>query len=249
MQEERFDLNQVNVSGRIYKIWSRSDGNIYMRIENENKERVTIALPNGQVNGEEVSLQSGDDIQVEGYLKDFAYQDALNHFFKSDGRVKSLKELPELQSLVHSGAGPQRYLMAVVPEKLTRIAPPAETQVRVEGIVFRKWSFGDNHCVRLLVFDENTPIDTIRDNGDIHRSPHSIVAIVPKEIYKQVQIRQRVRISGTFTERIYHEKLSKTLKIMKQDNVISQMPEGVMNFGVSIAQLYVEVKSMIAFTR
>ena len=123
MQEERFDLNQVKVSGRIYKIWARSDGNIYMRIENENKERVTIALPDGQVNGKDVSLKSGDEIQVEGYLKDLAYQDTLSQFFRSSGRLKSLKELPELQALVDSGEGVHRYLMAVVPEILTETKP------------------------------------------------------------------------------------------------------------------------------
>ena len=123
MQEERFDLNQVKVNGRIYKIWARSDGNIYMRIENENKERVTIALPDGQVNGKDVSLKSGDEIQVEGYLKDLAYQDTLSQFFRSSGRLKSLKELPELQALVDSGEGVHRYLMAVVPEILTETKP------------------------------------------------------------------------------------------------------------------------------
>lgn len=249
MQEERFDLNQVKVSGRIYKIWARSDGNIYMRIENENKERVTIALPEGQVNGEEVSLKSGDEIQVEGYLKDFAYQDRLSQFFRSDGRLKYLQELPALQTLVHSGEGVKRYLMAVVPENLTMTETRSKTEVKVEGNVFRKWHFDDTYCVRLLVFDENTPIDTVRENGDIHRTPHSIVAIVPKEMYKQINFQQRVRISGTFTERIYYERLIKTLKIMNYESVSSQIPEVVENFGITIPQLYVGVKSMIAFTR
>ena len=249
MNLERLDLNQAIVSGKIYKIWSRRDGNVYLRIDNQKKERVTIILPDGQVNGHDVSLKKGDLLQVEGYLKDFAYEDSLSQYFSRSGRKNYLKELPPLRELIASGAGVERYMMAVVPKSLTISDTETENTVRVEGIVISKWHFGDNYCIRMLVFDENAPIETVKENGVVHRSPHSIIAILPETLFKQVHERQRIRIGGSFTERIYHERLKKALEAMKQQDVAAQVPQEVLAFTVSMVQMYINVKSMIAYTR
>ena len=141
------------------------------------------------------------------------------------------------------------YMMAIVPKSLTISDTETENTVRVEGIVISKWHFGENYCIRMLVFDENAPIENVKENDVVHRSPHSIISILPETLFKQVQIRQRIRIGGSFTERIYHERLKRALEAMKQQDVAAQVPQEVLAFTVSMVQMYINVKSMIAYTR
>jgi hypothetical protein len=71
---ERFDGNHVDFTGLVTKIWARSSGDVFARIaigeapdeEEDNPEpraidaRLTLRLPDGQVNGQDISLLKGD---------------------------------------------------------------------------------------------------------------------------------------------------------------------------------------------
>ena len=87
LSPERFDANQVELSGVVTRIWARR-GDVFARLDTSSAQqqdssallRCTLRFPNGLVNGQEVSLLKGDGLHLTGYLEDLPGEETLRDF-------------------------------------------------------------------------------------------------------------------------------------------------------------------------
>jgi len=187
-------------------------------------------------------------VQVSGYLNGSQQAEPLSLFFKRGGRAKFLADLPALQALIPKAAMAEHFQMTVIPIRWETATETIENVVRVEGLVIRKWQYRDDFFLRMLVFDEQSGIVSTDENNVIHRQPHQVVAVLPEAFYKQVQIKQRMRISGSLVTLEMHERLKHALQQLKEFDVAAQVPSEVLAFTISSLQLFVQVRSMIVFS-
>ena len=79
--EEKFDLNRVQVSGIVQRIWDYGE-DIFVRLEfypDEDRppRYITLKITGGMIDGEFVTLQPGELVQVEGHLADARYTESI----------------------------------------------------------------------------------------------------------------------------------------------------------------------------
>lgn len=240
---ERFDGNQVEFTGIVTKIWSRSNGDVFARIafrdtstdeEDDTSPRLTLKLTNGQVGGQDVSLLKGDVLHVTGYLSDTTQWETLRDFLLKAREPDLIEKIPELAAA--SEAQVKRVITCVTAEALEvlPIKPseiPAQNTARLEGVVARVWEFGGHLFARIAVYDRHTSVTTHPgNNGRVRRIPHYVTVQFPHEQVdgRGVNIKQkdRIRVSGGLGSRVYSENLRSFLLNAQKGDVLANLSDG-----------------------
>ena len=99
---ERFDANQVALSGAITRIWARGS-DVFARLDTGNSteaddlseqvNRATLLFPGGRLSGQELSLLKGDCLRLAGYLVDLTQSENLQDFLRKAEKLELLDEL------------------------------------------------------------------------------------------------------------------------------------------------------------
>ena len=255
--EERFDINQVQISGVIQKIWDY-DQDIFLRLrfkppEDKPDRFVTLSIPDGMVAGQLVSLQRGEMIQVEGHLVDVPYTEDIRQFFrdaKATNIFDSLEDKARWLNVQVKRIGTQVAVTSLAPVS----NDPRLNAVIVQGIAVRVWRGGADLFTRLAIYDQHTSIISQEKGKLPRRKPHYITLrfIERKAGNKAVQIkkRQRLRVSGHLHVRNYKQSLEDVLKRADQVVLLKDIPEHQADEIAAMREsLYVVVESAILMTR
>ena len=230
MTQEQFDLNRCTVSGILQKIWDRH-GDIFLRLaflpEADKPLRyLTLRLPEGQVDGQLISLQPGERIRVSGYLVDAPYTESLAEFLW-DARKKDLlddlENTDQLRQIQIKRIGTRLDVLEL--ERLQADAAPQGANVMVQGVVAKVWDSSRHRMVRLAIYDQYTEITKKGQNGKRpKRKPHYITArFVDGKVGDQeitLRKRNRIRLSGALQIRFYKETLREVLMRSGNANLV-----------------------------
>lgn len=264
---ERFDANQVELSGVITRIWARR-GDIFARLDTNNApesndertlHRATLCFPAGLVNGQEVSLLKGDFLHLTGYLEDLPGEETLRDFLFKAGELNLLEEHPALGKLE---GRTRRAMTCVVPETTCISAAsnvsknvPANA-IRIEGVVAKTWDYDGHRFARLAVYDQYTrTTNQPGKNGRPHRIPHYVTVqfengqIAGRPV--SLKAKDRCRISGLLVDRPYSENLRTFLLDLRQVNVLAELPnsDDLAEIRIRRSSACVLAQAMVQFTR
>jgi hypothetical protein len=245
---ERFDANQVEIYGLVTKIWARSSGDVFARVtigeisepDEDNLEarsldsRLTLQLPMGQVNGQDISLFKGDALHLTGYLSDLTQWETLRDFLLKARQVSLSERIPELAPAL--GAQVKRILTCVIPENLEILDPKIgqitlQSTARLEGVVARVWEYGGHLFTRLAVYDQHTLTSHMPGNhGRERRIPHYVTVQFTNEQVDgrgvNLKPKDRIRVSGTLGCRVYSENLRTFLISAHKADVLAHLSDG-----------------------
>ena len=245
---ERFDGNQVEFTGLVTKIWARSSGDVFARIafgespddEDDPSEpnpidtRLTLRLPNGQVNGQDISLLKGDIVHVTGYLSDITQWETLRDFLLKARQASLVERIPELASAMDAQL--KRMVTCVIPETLQVMAiKPGQTSLqssaRLEGVVARVWEYGGHLFARVAVYDSHTQVTAAPgNNGRERRVPHYVtVQFLNEQVDGRgvnLKTKDRIRVSGILGSRVYSENLRSFLLSAHKADVLATLSDG-----------------------
>jgi hypothetical protein len=245
---ERYDRNQVELTGLITKIWARSTGDVFARIaigvvsdeEDINPKpeaidaRLTLQLPNGQVNGEDISLLKGDVVKITGYLSDITQWETLRDFLLKVRQISLIERISELAPAIDARV--KHMLTCVVPETLEVLPVRSaryilQSSACLEGVVAKLWEFGGHLFARLAVYDHYTQItDMPGNNGRTRRIPHYVtVQFTNEQVDGRVvnlKRQDRMRVSGALGSRIYSENLRTFLLSAHKADVLANLSDG-----------------------
>jgi primosomal replication protein N len=245
---ERFDTNQVELTGLVTKIWARSTGDVFARInigevldeEEANPRpgtidgRLTLRLPNGQVNGQDISLLKGDAVHITGFLSDLTQWETLREFLLKVRQVNLVERIPELAPAIDARV--KRMLTCVVPETLKVLETgignyTPESTARLEGVVARVWEYGGHLFARLAVYDHHTLTTHMPgNNGRERRIPHYVtVQFTNEQVDGRVinlKHQDRIRVSGMLASRVYSENLRTFLLSAHQASLLANLSDG-----------------------
>lgn len=265
---ERFDVNQVEFTGVVTKIWSRSNGDVYARIafgdlaseeEEDTSPRLTLRLPQGQVQREDISLLKGDVLRVSGYLGDTTQWETLRDFLLKAREPDLIEKIPELAPA--SGAQVKRVVTCVTPEALEVLSVkmtemPVQNIARLEGVVARVWEFGGHLFARVAVYDRYTETTPHPGNhGRTRRIPHYVTVQFPHEQVDgrgvNIKPKDRIRVSGGLGSRVYSENLRSFLLNAQKGDVLATLSDGQAPDEVWTAyvQTCLVAQKLIQFTR
>jgi hypothetical protein len=245
---ERFDCNQVELVGLVTKIWARSTGDIFARLtigedsvdvkdppeSGAVDARLTLLLPGGQVNGQDISLIKGDALHIAGYLNDITQWDSLGDFLLKARQTNLIERVPEL--LPAMDARVKRLVTCLIPESLQVLVARTSRTIpqsiaRLEGVVARVWEYGGHLFARLAVYDQHTPTtNTPVNNGRKRRIPHYVTVQFTNEQVDgrgvNLKPKDRIRVSGTLGSRVYSENLRTFLISAHKADVLANLSDG-----------------------
>ena len=254
--KERFDINQVQISGVIQKIWDYAQ-DIFLRLrfkpEGERSDRyVTLRIPDGMIAGQLISLQPKELIQVDGHLVDTPYTEDMRQFFKDTKATHILENAQNKANWLDvkvKRIGTQIDVQALAPVN----RDPQLNLAMVQGIAVRVWRGGADMFVRLAMYDEFSPIlEQLKDKLP-RRKPHYITLrfIDGKAGDKKVHIkkRQRLRASGHLHIRFYKQSLENVLKRAGREELLETIPTHQADEVTALRDsLYVVAESVTLFT-
>lgn len=101
---ERFDINQATLTGRVQKLWGRGE-DVFARLrvsrrglvaedDDAQSTYVTLRFPKGSANGASITLQPGDLICVQGYLTHTKFDETLRKFLDAAGAPEFFGRIP-----------------------------------------------------------------------------------------------------------------------------------------------------------
>lgn len=244
---ERFDGNQVELTGLVTKIWARSTGDVFARLsvgeisqDEGNYEpttfdaHLTLQLPNGQVNGQDISLLKGDLLHVTGYLRDITQWETLRDFLLKARQVSLLERVPELSQALDAQV--KRMVTCVIPECLEVLNVKEnpitlQSTARLEGNVARIWEYGGHLFVRLAVYDHHSfGTGTPGNHGRERRIPHYVTVQFTNEQVDgrsvNLKIKDRIRVYGNLGSRVYSENLRSFLLSAHKADVLAILSDG-----------------------
>lgn len=264
---ERFDANQVALSGAITRIWARGS-DVFARLDTGNSteaddlseqvNRATLLFPGGRLSGQELSLLKGDCLRLAGYLVDLTQSENLQDFLRKAEKLELLDELrsydiPETALAAHA----RRATTCVISENLEHLsAAVALNSVCLEGVIAKVWDFDRHRFARLAVYDRNTATTGQEGkNGRPRRIPHYVTIQFPDGQVSgrpvSLKAKDRIRASGYLVDRPYSEDLRNFLLDAHQAEILSKIPnsDDVADLRIRRSSACVVVQTLIQFTR
>jgi len=255
--EERFDLNRTQVSGLVQRIWDYGE-DIFVRLEfvpDEDRppRYITLKIPGGMVDGQFVSIQPGERIQVEGYLTDAPYTESIQEYLR-DAKTKPFYEdsdHPETwEQIVIKRVGTQ----IVVTSLASITSDPQLNSVMIQGVVVRSWKGGADSFARLAIYDQHTEIIGHNEKKGLpRRKPHYVTVRIPggevdgKKIV--VNKHNRLRASGNLHIHFYRQTLPQILDRADKKDLIKTIPTNADGIYAVRDSLYVIGVSVIVFAK
>jgi len=254
---EKFDLNQVRLSGKVQRMWASPDDadviiRLSLRSEDDNKlNRATLKLPGGIVNGKLVTLMRSDRITIEGHLIDAPYTETGAQFVDKSYKRDLAKDVPGLADVVA-----ERMATYVVVQNL-EFEEADCNEVTIEGVITKTWVKENQLFARMAIYDQYTKSDDGRDGkrGRSWRKPHYVSLQFPdgKVDGREVKLndKDRIRVNGFIRESHYSESLALFLMRNKKIGLLENVPnaDDVRNVRSPRVATYVIVNSMLQFTK
>ena len=253
---EKFDLNQVRLSGKVQRMWaSPDDADVIIRLSlrstDDKLNRATLKLPGGSVNGKLVTLMRGDRINVAGYLIDAPYTETGAQFVGKSYKRDLAKDVPGLADIVA-----ERMATYVIVQSL-EFEEADCNEVTIEGLVTKTWVKEKHLFVRLAIYDQYAMSDNGRSGkrGHSWRKPHYVSLQFPdgKVDGREVKLndKDRIRVNGYIRESHYSESLALFLMRNKKIGLLNDVPnaDDVRNVRSPRVATYVIVDSMLQFTK
>ena len=255
--EERFDMNQTQVAGIVQRIWDYGE-DIFIRLEfipdeDHPPRYITLKIPGGMIDGEFVSIQPGEHIQVEGYLSDAPYTESIGEFFR-DAKARPFFEDTD-QTKAWEQIEIERVGTQVV---VTTLAPVSNAlhlnTVTIQGVVARTWKGGADTFARLAIYDRHTEITGHNEKKDLpRRKPHYVtVRILGGEVDGRkvmIQKRNRLRASGQLHIHFYRQTLPQILERADKPELIETIPAQADGIYAVRDSLYVIGNSVVVFAK
>jgi len=255
--EERFDLNRTQVSGVVQRIWDYGE-DIFVRLEfvpDEDRppRYITLKIPGGMIDGQFVSIQPGELIQVEGYLADAPYTESIQEFFR-DAKAKAFyadtDNAAEWEQIEIERVGTQ----IVVTTLASISSDPQLNAVTIQGVVVRSWKGGADSFARLAIYDQHTEIIGHNDKKNLpRRKPHYVTVRIPggevdgKKIV--IHKRNRLRVSGHLHIHFYRQTIPQILERADKQDLIETIPSKADGIYAVRDSLYVIGVSVIVFAK
>ncbi len=212
MSKEHFDLNRVQISGVIQKIWDWGEDIFFSLAFEENgaPRYVTMRLAGGMLGGKPVSLQPDASIHVTGHLVDSPHTETLGNFLANANKANFLEGVPDPSAWDEICI--ERVDTRINVETIQPEGTGSQNQVQVQGLVVKAWRGGVDTFARLAVYDQHTQI--IGHNpqkGLPKRKPHYLTVRFPDGQAGgqpiKLRRRQRVRVSGSIHIHYYKQSL------------------------------------------
>jgi hypothetical protein len=271
-EDEQFDLNSATVVGTVQKIWGRT-GDVFARlrvsrrglvveIDDTQSGYINVRFPDGMVNGQDLSLQPGDAVQVQGYLTHAEFDESIRKFLETAGEPDFLDNVPPDDLPGWRAIKFKRVNIMFNAEKMMILdkaaRPTVINRMTFEGIVAREWPIGDDHYLRLAVYDEKAPLAHEQGNfGRPRRLPHYITVQFPggkvagREVV--VRLKDRLRVTGEIRDqgwqRTLHEALLRTGAESPID-LMQRLPNAdkLQTISAQLESGYVEATAVIVYT-
>lgn len=247
--EEKFHLNQVQLSGEVQRIWSAGT-DVMIRVITPSEERFLLDLPGGAVKGQPITLMKGDPISATGYLVELPYLETGYQFMERVDRLDLLADIPGLAEVTD-----KRMATCIVVESLEIGNTCPVNEVLIEGIVSRNWEKGSQRFARLAIYDEHTAIEGEGRKGRPRRIAHYVSVHFPdgQVASRQVALSQKdhIRVIGRLSERRYSESLGYFLMRAGAIVLLAEAPNAdeIRDIRVSRVATYVVAESMLQFTK
>ena len=255
--EERFDLNRTQISGIVQRIWDYGE-DIFVRLEfHPDEDRppryITLKIPGGLVDGEFVTIQPGELIQVEGYLADVPYTESIQEFFR-DAKARPFYQDSD-QAEGWEKIEIKRVGTQVVVTTLASVSSdPHLNSVIIQGVVARSWKGGADTFARLAVYDPHTEIIAEAKNGRLpkRKAHYATVRIPGGEVDgKKIVLdkRARMRVSGHLHIHFYRQSLPQILERAGQKDLNENLPASAQDIYAVRDSLYVIGDSLVVFAK
>lgn len=223
---EQFDINRATIRGYVQKIWSRG-GHTFLRIAltepaDENGQSrvhyITGRIPDGAVNGELVTIMPGDLAELSGFLADAPYDESIREFLVDAKKSTLVDSFPNKEEWDQVRIKRVNTRFEILGYKLVSQNEPTYCNVvELEGVVASVRKHEGDLYVRMAIYDQWTPIvdEEKGKNGRPRRRPHYVTVVFPGSQVSGRTIdlheKNRLRIVGTVTMRLYSEALKEVL--------------------------------------
>lgn len=215
---EQFDINQVNLAGKIIRVWGRAD-DVYARLRVSNRgwlveeddaqsTYVTLRLPQGMVAGKAVTLGAGDVVKLSGFLTQHQIEISLRRFLDAAGEMEFIESVPPQDAPAWHAIVLRRNSNVLNVRTLANASAGEEAKVNhvvLEGIVARRWDYPRDdkvdRFVRLAIYDRWTrTMGGPYRRGLPRRLAHYVNVLLPDGL-REPKPKQRLRVTGELRDR------------------------------------------------
>ncbi|WKZ38324.1 MAG: hypothetical protein QY332_10320 [Anaerolineales bacterium] len=231
---EMFDLNAVSITGKAIGLWGRN-GDVFVRLQIKPQLPlpasdclVNVCISNGMLDGNLVTLQKGDLLQVAGYVRQTNFTESIRNFLDDAGRIDFLDrnvppdDIPAWRNIRFKR---RNALVEATGIKILAEIGELVNTVDLEGVITETWAFRRDEMTdvfaRVAVYDEFT-LQTAKDGkwGRKRRIAHYVNVLFPEgkplSADRPVRLdkRQRIRVRGELRDKwntvSFHELLMGT---------------------------------------
>lgn len=231
---EMFDLNAVSITGKAIGLWGRN-GDVFVRLQIKPQLPlpatdclVNVCISNGMLDGNLVTLQKGDLLQVAGYVRQTNFTESIRNFLDDAGKPDFIEQNvpPDDVSAWRNIRFKRRNALVEATDIkiLAEIGKPLNT-IDLEGMITETWTYPRGEAAdvfaRVAVYDKFT-LQTEKDGnwGRKRRIAHYVNILFPEgkplaaDRPLRLGNRQRIRVRGELRDKwntvSFHELLMGT---------------------------------------
>ncbi|MBT3320713.1 MAG: hypothetical protein HN392_00330 [Anaerolineae bacterium] len=284
--KERFDLNSVIVAGTVIKLWGRGE-DVFARLRVSTRRKieeaednfvsyVNLRFPEGEVQGNPVSLSPGVQVRIAGFLTHTSYHERILKFLDAAGAKDFLEGVSEEDLSAWRSINFLRRNAMLNVLGIHWIGSDAEfgkgklaenkenNNVSLEGVVARVWEYrykeGVHTFARLACYDRWTPIVSgVKDHfGRPRRKPHYLTVKLPDGkaggVPVKLEKKMRVRVTGKMADQGERVTLREKLLDMGSESIIQLMArlpnaDKMGEISAQQASLHIEAEALIVYSR
>jgi hypothetical protein len=283
--KERFDLNGVVVAGTVIKLWGRGE-DVFARLRVSTRGKieetedafasyVNLRFPEGEVQGNPVSLSPGVQVRIAGFLTHTSYHERILKFLDAAGAKNFLEGVPEEDLAAWRNINFLRRNAMLNVLGIHWIGSDAEfgkkklaeskdnNNVSLEGIVARVWEYrhkeGVHLFARLACYDKWTP--TVPGKADHfgrpRRKPHYLTVKLPDGkaggVPVKLEKKMRVRVTGFMADQGECVTLRENLLDTGSEEVIKLMgrlpnADKLADISAQQTSLHIEAGALIVYS-
>ena len=283
--KERFDLNSVIVAGTVQKLWGRGE-DVFARLRVSTRGKieeaedafasyVNLRFPEGEVQGNPVSLSPGVQVRIAGFLTHTSYHERILKFLDAAGAKNFLDGVPEEDLAAWRNINFLRRNSMLNVLGIHWIGSDAEfgkkklaeskenNNVSLEGIVARLWEYphkeGVHTFARLACHDRWTP--TVPGKADHfgrpRRKPHYLTVKLPDGkaggVPVKLEKKMRVRVTGFMADLGGCVTLRENLLDTGSEDVIKLMgrlpnADKMSDISVQQSSLHIEAEALVVYS-
>lgn len=240
MTKEHFDINQVEVTGAIKKLWSHGDLDIWIRLEipsGEHTRRITLRIPDGTIDGKMVPLQKGELITAGGILVNSPWEEPLAKFLGSAGLPEERIAELDVNGQAIKRMGTRVDVLEL--EKREKLPEVPHNHVHLQGLVINTWTYSAKNYARLAIYDEHTTI--LKAAQPLPKREAHYVSVQTNPALTE---RHKVRGQGQIIVRLYRETVREVARKLRLELDLS--PEEQEAYAIK-PSVYAKLEPVVIF--